>query len=478
MRSPVALRVPAAADARLGVAAGAAVLAAVAAWVTVDRPDLLRALIAAGFIGLVLALAMLRPAAAALITLVALPFEAFLRRVLIGLAGVPANDPLILTGPVVAGALFFGLFIIRRRPLGTDALSKLVLVFLTLAVLGIFNPAGGGLTVEFGGLLFLAAPLLWFFLGRELGDRRMAQRLLIGMVALAVVVAVYGLFQTQVAMPHWDRVWVQMNINPAYQSLNVGRALRPFSTFSSNAEYALWIGGALAVAVAGALHGRAVLVLAVPLLAVAELLASVRSALVLAVLAVTVVIGLRSRRLPVAAAVIVIGLGAAYAGVKVYGAAADQAATSSGNDLVARQVSGITNPLDPSQSTLLVHWTLLVDGVRSGIATPLGFGPGATNLAAARLGGGGGGGSTEIDISNAFVSLGLLGGVVYVAILILAFRGVVRRYLAGEPLALAVLALLVTCLGQWLTGGLYALMPLFWFLLGWASAPAPREETV
>jgi hypothetical protein len=165
----------------------------------------------------------------------------------------------------------------------------------------------------------------------------------------------------------------------------------------------------------------------------------------------------------------------AYAGVRAYSGAASQAAA--GNDLVARQVSGISNPLDPSQSTLLLHFELVSQGVRSGITSPLGRGPGATNLAAQRLGGGANEGSTEVDFSNAFVSLGLIGGVAFLAIVILAFRGVIRRYLSGEVLALPVLALLVTCLGQWLTGGLYALMPLFWFLLGWASAPARLEET-
>ena len=59
----------------------------------------------------------------------------------------------------------------------------------------------------------------------------------------------------------------------------------------------------------------------------------------------------------------------------------------------------------------------------------------------------------------------------------LAFRDVTRRYLSGEALALPVLMLLVVCLGQWLTGGLYALMPLFWFALVWGSAPPSTEET-
>jgi hypothetical protein len=66
-------------------------------------------------------------------------------------------------------------------------------------------------------------------------------------------------------------------------------------------------------------------------------------------------------------------------------------------------------------------------------------------------------------------AVGLVGGLLFFGILVLSFVGVIRRYVRGEPLALAVLALLVVMLGQWLTGGLYALLPLFWFLVGWGT---------
>ena len=463
-------------DARYVSALAAVVPAAAIAWVIVERPDRLRLLIAVSFIVMMLAVAVRRPAAAAFLTLAALPFEALIRRLLISQAGWGGNDPLILIGPVISIALFASLFLARRRPLVTDALSGFVLVFIGLAVLGVLNPAGRGIAVELGGVLFIAAPLLWFFLGRELGSPLLVRRLLVMMVAIALVVSAYGLWQTQVDLPDWDETWVHLTTSPSYRSLNVGRALRPFSTFSSNQEYALWIAGALSVAVAGALHGRAALILAVPVLATAVLFASVRSALVLAVLAITVVLGLRTRRLPLAAAIVVVGIGVAFAGLQFYGSVASQAAAASGNPLIARQVSGLVNPLDPRQSTLLLHVDLVVAGLRSGVTSPLGAGPGATNLAVARLGGDPTVGSTEIDVSNAFVSLGLLGGLTFLGILVLGFTAVVRRYLAGEALALPVLALLVVCLGQWLTGGLYALMPLLWFLLGWASGP-PRRAT-
>jgi hypothetical protein len=454
------------------VALAAAALTAVVAWVVVLRPDLLRLTIAAAFVAMALALAARRPAAGALVTLLALPFEALVRRLLIAQSGLPSRDPLILVGPAVAIVLCFGLFVVRRRPLATDGLSKLMLAFVALSALELANPGGGGLVVGLGGLLFLSVPLLWFFLGRELGSAALVRTLLTAMIAVAAAVGVYGLAQAQVGLPAWDRAWVQLN---GYAALNVGQSIRAFGTFSSNAEYALWLAGALAVACALALTGRGRLVLAVPLLVTALLLASVRSALLLAFLAVAVAIGLRSRSVKVAVVVVILALGLGYGALRAYGGAAANA--SAGNALLARQVGGITNPFDANDSTLGVHIQMLTGGVQAGLRSPLGSGPGAVNLAGAKLGGEAvaAGGSTEIDVSNAFVALGLPGGLLFLAILVAAFRGVGRRYLRGEPLALAVLALLVVMLGQWLIGGLYALLPLFWFLLGWASAPPEAE---
>ena len=475
MRVPGAARPTFAVDPRLWVALAALPPTVVIAYVVANRPDLLRLAFAGAFVAAILAVAVRRPAAAVFLTLLALPFEALFRRLLIDDAGFGGNDPLILTGPLISIVLFASLFFVRRRPLVTDALSGFVLVFVGLGFLGILNPAGRGIAVEAGGLLFLTMPLLWFFLGRELGSPELVARLFRYLVGIAIVVGAYGLWQTEFGFPSWDALWWNLAQSPSYQSLTVGSSLRPFSTFSSNQEYALWLACAIAVAVASALHGRGTLILAVPVLTVALLYASVRSTLVLGVLAITMALGLRSRRLPVAAAIVVIGMGAAFGALQVYGAAATEAA--SGNELVARQVSGLANPLDPRQSTFLLHWDMYVGGIQTGIRTPLGYGPGSTNLAVAKLGGTANVGSTEIDVSNAFVSLGLLGGLTFIGILFLAFRDVTRRYLSGEALALPVLALLVVCLGQWLTGGLYALMPLFWFVLGWGSAPPSSEET-
>ena len=267
------------------------------------------------------------------------------------------------------------------------------------------------------------------------------------MVGIALVVSAYGLWQTQVDLPDWDETWVHLTTSPSYRSLNVGRALRPFSTFSSNQEYALWIAGALSVAVAGALHGRAALILAVPVLAIAVLFASVRSALVLAVLAITVALGLRTRRLPLAAAIVVVGIGAAFAGLQFYGSVASHAAAASGNPLIARQVGGLVNPLDPRHSTLLLHVDLVVAGLAPA-SRAAGRRPGSTNLAVARLGGTPPSAARRSTCRTPSCRSAARRADVPRHPRARLHRVVTRRYLAGEALALPVLALLVVCLGS------------------------------
>ena len=131
------------------------------------------------------------------------------------------------------------LFFLERRPLAPDLLSKLILLFMGLSVVQIANPRGGGVLVGMRGLLYVTVPLMWFFIGRELLDQSATVRLMRLVVVLGVVVAAYGLLQSQLVHPVWDRAWVdQVATVRGYSSLNVGGTLRSFGTFSSSGEYA------------------------------------------------------------------------------------------------------------------------------------------------------------------------------------------------------------------------------------------------
>jgi hypothetical protein len=80
-----------------------------------------------------------------------------------------------------------------------------------------------------------------------------------------------------------------------------------------------------------------------------------------------------------------------------------------------------------------------------------------------------------VDLSNAFIGFGLIGGFLFLGIIVLTLRSTFRRYFtSGDPVVLAVAGLLIVTLGQWLNGGLYAVASLTWFLIGWVTEP--QEE--
>ena len=115
--------------------------------------------------------------------------------------------------------------------------------------------------------------------------------------------------------------------------------------------------------------------------------------------------------------------------------------------------------------------------MKQGFLHPFGQGTAVTNIAADRFGIGSTTKGTEVDVSNAFVSLGLVGGVLFLAIVIATFRSAVMSYLRRpDPALLAVIAFLIVMAGQWLNGGFYALAPLTWFFIGLGDIPAARTR--
>jgi hypothetical protein len=477
MSATLAVRRPLARARLDGPVAGAAVAAVAAAAVAgaaASDPAAYRPVLAAALAGGLVMTSARWPRGAALATLSFLPFLALVRRLLIADSGWSERDPLLLVGPAVAVALVVQLFLLGGRPLVRGRLSALVAALLALALVQVANPAGGGVAVGAPGLLFLAVPLVWFFVGRELCDRATAALVVPAVVVVALIAAAYGLYQVRVGLPSWDAAWQSVD---GYYALTIKGRTRGFASFASVAEYAYWLAAAAAFCLALGLHGRRVWLLPVLPLVAAVFATSARSIFVLCVVALVAVCALRAlrpRAALVATAAVLLGLGLA---VRVAGPALVTHTAVLANPLALHQVAGLVNPTATRSSTAGLHARLFVNGVKSGFSRPLGLGTGATSIAASTVTGRDPGTATEIDVSNAFVSLGLAGGLLYAATVALALLASVRLYASRrDPLALAVVGLLVATLGQWLTGGHYALAPLTWFLIGWVAHESGGER--
>jgi hypothetical protein len=438
-------------------------------------------------IGLLLVtITLTRPTLGITATFIYLVFLALIRRVLIGAAPWMPGDPLLLVGPLVAIVLLVKAFVLDSRPVAPDAVSKLVALVLAITFVEVVNPASG-VAAGIAGLMFMAVPLLWFFVGRNyLGDHDI-DRLMRLVVVLGTLVACYGLWQTQIGDPPWDANW--LNVTGGYGALNVGDTIRAFGTFSSSAEYALFVGAALAIAVSFCLRGHLLAALPIPLLAVALFLSSGRGPLITAAFAIIVIFGLSTGRPITALAVTAVAAGAAFLALH-FGASSLSGTTGSSSALVSHEINGLTDPLDPNSSTLLVHLQKVVGGFKTSLHHPFGEGTAVTNNAAgvsqtaSNTANNNGaatdtGGSTEVDISNAFVGLGIVGGVLYSLLVILVLIRTAVDYFRNRTVLLPIAALLVAGVGQWLTGGNYALASLIWLLIGAAAANRPaRQATI
>ena len=314
-------------------------------------------------------------------------------------------------------------------------------------------------------LLLTAIPLLWFFIGRALPDRATIKLVQYATAFLAAGIAVYGLYQTEVGFPAWDLAWIDVG---GYVSLNVGDQMRGFGTLASASEYANYLGAGLVFAVAALLDRRGWPFVVLPLLTVGVLYSSVRGTLVLAIVGVAVMLGMRSKRPRVVLPVV------AVVGFITYLAVAPtlvNLASATGSDLITHQLEGLAQPFDDDSSTLLTHLELIGNGVVEGFRHPLGQGVApAVSDSGGDLGYAAGG--TESDFSDAFVRFGLPGGLLFLVLCVVALVTVGRNWRrTQDPLLLGALGLAVLTLGSWLTGGHYALTPLLWLIIGWATRP-------
>ncbi len=386
-------------------------------------------------------------------------------RRLVSEVGLPSHlDPLLLVGPfalvVTALAATKGnAFANRTR------LSFWVALLDLLILLESVNPLGGSLFGGIAGLLFIFVPTMAFWIGRALDDRTM--QAVFGVVAgLGVAVAGYGLVQTVAGFPSWDQHWIDQ---VSFASLNVGGVIRPFATFSSAQEYAEYLSVAIVVwlAMASRLRYAIPAATALAVLIPALVLESSRGAIVILVVAIGAMLGARLQLplAPAAALGLFLLLALAF-GLRHYGPAASGNSTSSA--LVAHDVSGLSDPLNPQNSTVGVHMSLVVNGVKSAFSNPAGYGIGKVTRAGSTFGGVSA--STEADPSNAAVGLGLPGLVAYLAVLIYGMRavyGAARR--RQDVLSLIALGIVAATILQWLNGGLYSVAFLPWLALGWAD---------
>ncbi|HVS84789.1 MAG TPA: hypothetical protein VHD91_04085 [Gaiellaceae bacterium] len=399
-----------------------------------------------------------------------------IRRLLsLGVASPGHADPLLLGESLMLGVLLLGAAskpdFHRRNRLGT-----IVALFGVAILLEVFNPLQGGLFAGMSALVFFV-PIAAFWIGRTLDDETYRRLLWICAVA-AVPAAAYGLLQTFHGYPSWDRRWIASS---GYAALSLGQGTRPFSTFSSAAEYAQFLAVGLVIwIVFGRRLLRPVSLAVFGLLAFAIFYEGSRTSIFTAA-GTLLLLAAAWRRVPIVVAVVA---GAAvllivpYTVRQIAGTPTTAQSTTTntnlGNSIVQHQVQGLSNPFDPNSSTAGAHLSLLTHGLTAPFRNPLGKGISTITIAGSKFGGGTS--SSETDISNAAIAMGFPGlilfGLLAGTAIVSAYRLAVRR---RDALSLAALAVLLALFGQWLNGGEYAVAWLPWLTLGWIDSAVAKQ---
>lgn len=409
-----------------------------------------------------------------------LAFLGLTRRLLIPFIGWPAFDPLLLIGPVCAVILWITTprTAERRAP---NALAALGILLAGLAAAQSLNPQSPGLTGVLSAIFWIG-PLLWFFLGRTIPDD-LLERVFGMLPVLLVPVALLGFYQTFVGLLPFELTWVGVSeFGPSI--FLAGFKIRPFSTLVSPQEYGYFLAFANMVLWVRLLTGRGAPPLNAILLFVglaAQWFQGSRQPLAFLLLAMLITLLRRVRIRGVG--LVATGLIAALVFFVLPNTGSQQVTETAAetqdiaSSVTRHQISGF---LDPSSSTLPLHGALIAQGFQNTLANPFGFGTGAGGIAVQKLqedtvr-------STENDIAQSFLSLGIAGGVAYVAFIIVAMVLAVRRSRDGSFVSLTVLGLLVTAMGVWWGGQMYMVSSVFWLALGTLAnrpppAPLPQED--
>ncbi len=385
------------------------------------------------------------------------------RRLLISMDGWPALDPLLMVGPAMLAVLVVPALAKREVRLDT-ALSKAVALLMAVMILQIFNPRQGPLIVGVSGALFYLVPITWFWVGRNVLTSPVLKTLLYRfLLPLGIVAALYGLYQSIFGyLPH-QMAWYYI---AGYLSLGPIEALKPVSFFASSTEHAIVLSVGAVIMAAGFLRGQKGNALLFLGLFACVFIVGSRGPVVRIVAAAAALWAILS---PNRSTWILRGLVGLVIGAFGLYWSSTQVAQVAGDGAIGfyvdRQAGAFANPLDKKESTATIHGAMFMNGIRRGVAEPLGHGLGYTTTASVKFGSDGF--SSEVDISNLFLSGGVVGGLIYLVIVILVARTALFNWQRDRGIvALCVSGILLLTVGEWLHGMAYFMSTINWLLIG------------
>ncbi len=401
---------------------------------------------------------------------------------------IPAGglDPLLVVGAL--SALYIGLPLFRSVRV-TDVLSKSMLGLLGIMILEIFNPKQGSLLVGFSAGLFYVVPVIWFWIGRAYATEELCGQLLYRVVVpLGLLAAALGLYQTFVGFLPWEQAWIDASRAAGFDALFLHADQARAFGFSVNSTEFAGLLQVTTILLGAAVSGkRWWYLLPIPMLLASTFFGGSRGPIVRIVFGMATVWAIRgyargkASLLPRIVFATAVGFGALYYSVsQVSENAPGLSSQSTTSDAAtAHQIQGLADPFNAQSSTAGIHVAIVQQGILAGFTNPVGYGLGAATLAAGKFNVGTGALSSEVDFSDAFVTMGLPGGLCFLAIVVFSFQYVLK-YTRSAPkgLAFGLFGMLAACFGAWLPQGQYGMAPLMLFCIGFLTKQRLDREAV
>jgi hypothetical protein len=389
-----------------------------------------------------------------------------LRRMLVPIAGWSGTDPLLLIAPVTTLFLFATALLSNRLALDSWT-ARVIAIFMGFMTLQIFNPVQGGLMVGIAGAMLYLVPMFWYWIGRAYATQQFIHLWFYRvMPTLAVLAALMGLYQFAYGWLPYQLEWFRI---AGYSSLGPSEdLLRSISIFPNLTAYLHYL-GIVIVAGMAALFRRdwryAPLIL---FLFAALFLAGSRGPILMLVIVTCLLFTVQGRSVAIWAPrlAVTLLLGGIFLvwGLSQAGEVSQRVGHDRASHVLNRQANLLPSE-DGKGGTVAIHGNLFYLGLKWGFEQPLGRGIGSTTLAGSKFGTTGG--STEKDLTDMFVSGGVVGGFLYLAIILLVATQAVRYWHAERSLiALAMVGILAFLGLSWLKSGQYVLTPLVWLTIG------------
>ncbi|MDI6840239.1 MAG: hypothetical protein QMD71_05260 [bacterium] len=408
-----------------------------------------------------------------------LPFMAFIRRYIYQFNPYIGLDPILIVYDAFVLFMLSYFLIFENTKLYSyfkkSKLVRCVTLLLFLFIFQIFNPIQGNIFVGLGGIKFHIIPLLFFYFGLffQNGREETIWRIIL---IVGTLVAIYGIYQVYFGFTGFEEYWIQ---HGGYVALKIGEHMRPFSTFSNNQEYSLYllISGIFAIGYMFIKKPFNLFMLAPFGTMFFALLVIAARGSVFAILfgiALFFALGTKNFQKTVVLSLICIVIYVVIAwATSVPCIIEGPVPVGKIKTLLAHLFAGIFDPFGKG-STLLAHLIQYVYALQFAFfSNPFGTGLGAATLATMKFGG-------TVDIEGYIPALIMSSGLLSITlfILIIYYTIKIAFYLyrkKGDPVYRAIVSIMViTFIAGDLT--LYSVGPIIWFIIGWVAKESLSQQ--